>query len=100
MEVTAHTQPRTKAEWLATWQSSNRIPVPTKSGNIMDMMIVHLIEATAIDGIPVDLVVEARASKRGPLKRFAVVFSEARPRDDYPIPTLWICDGTGSWLSF
>lgn len=99
MEVPAHTQPRSKVECLSTWKSRRRIPVPTKTGKIMDMLIIHLIEATAIDGIPVDLVVEARASKRGPLKRFAVVFADKKPAEQYPIPTLWVSDGTGSWLS-
>jgi hypothetical protein len=73
--------------------------VPTKSGKIIDMLIVHLVEATAIDGIAIDLVVESRARKSGPLKRFAVVFSDKRPREEYPIPTLWVCDGTGIWLA-
>lgn len=64
----------------------------------MDMLIVHLVEATAIDGIPVDLVVEARATKAAPVKRFALVFHEEQPTEDYPIPTLWVSDGTGVWL--
>ena len=72
--------------------------VPTRNGKIMDMLIVHLVEATAIDGIPVDLVVEARATKAAPVKRFALVFHEEQPTEDYPIPTLWVSDGTGVWL--
>ena len=84
MQVPAHTQPHTKAECLAR----RRIPVPTKCGKIMDMLIIHLVKATAIDGIPVDLVLEARANKRGPLKKFAVVFSKSKPRHEYPVPTL------------
>lgn len=62
------------------------------------MLIIHLIEATAIDGIPIDLVVEARASKRAPYKRFAVVFSQQNPERDYPIPTLWVRNGQSAWL--
>ena len=62
------------------------------------MLIIHLIEATAIDGMPIDLVVEARASKRAPYKRFAVVFSEQRPDREYPIPTLWVRHGQSAWL--
>ena len=99
MEIPAHTQPRTRSECLATWKSRGRIPVPTKSGKIMDMLIVHLIEATAIDSIPVDLIIEARATHRAPLKKFAVVFAGKRPAENYPIPTLWICDGEGVWLA-
>ena len=62
------------------------------------MLIIHLIEATAIDGMPIDLVVEARASKRAPYNRFAVVFSEQRPDGEYPIPTLWVRQGQSAWL--
>ena len=99
MEVPAHNQPHTKAECLATWKSRRRIPVPTKSGKIMDLLIVHLVEASAIDGIPIDLVIDARATHRAPLKRFAVVFAGNQPQDDFPIPTLWVCDGVGVWLA-
>ena len=63
------------------------------------MLIVHLIEATAIDGIPVDLEIDASSTHRPPLKRFAVVFSENRPAEQYPIPCLWIKAGTGVWVS-
>ena len=99
MKVPAHSQPHTKAECLATWKTRRRIPVPTKVGNIMDMLIVHLIEATAIDGVPVDLVVDARATHRAPIKRFAVVFADKKPADSFPVPTLWVCDGIGVWVS-
>lgn len=99
MEIPAHSRPHTKTECLATWKSRGRIPVPTKSGTIMDILIVHLIEATAIDGIPVDLIIEARATHRAPLKKFAVVFASMQPADNYPIPTLRICEGEGVWLA-
>ena len=99
MEIPAHTQPRTKAECLATWKSRGRIPVPTKSGKIMDMLIVHLIEATPINCLQVDLITVARPTNRPPLKKFAVVFAGKPPAENYPIPTLWICDGDGSWMA-
>ena len=99
MEVPAHTQPHSKTECLSTWKSRRRIPVPTKSGKIIDLLIVHLIEAAAIDGIPIDLVIDARATHRAPMKRFVVVFSNDRPADEYPIPCLWVKAGTGVWLS-
>ena len=98
LEVPAHDQPRTKEQCIASWKSRQRIPVPTKSGKILDMLIVHLVEASAIDGVPIDLVIDARATHRAPIKRFAVVFADYKPSDDYPIPTLWVSDGTGSWL--
>lgn len=56
----------------------------------MDLLIVHLTEATAIDGIPIDLVIDARATHSAHLKRFVVVFSEDRPTEEYPIPCLWV----------
>jgi len=96
--IPSHEQPTTRQECIDTWRDRGRIPTPTPSGGIMDMLIIHLIEATAIDGMPIDLVVEARASKRAPYKRFAVVFSDQRPAQDYPVPTLWVRKGQGSWL--
>ena len=81
---------------VAAWRARGRVPGPTRSGKILDMQIVHMIEATAVDGVPVDLVVEARATKASPVKRFGVVFADDRPVDVYPIPVLWVKDGTGS----
>lgn len=99
MEVPAHSQPRSREECLSTWKARRRIPVPTKSGKIIDLLIIHLVEATAIDGIPVDLVIDARATHRAPLKRFAVAFADNQPLDEFPIPTLGVCDGLGVWLA-
>jgi hypothetical protein len=65
----------------------------------MDMLIIHLIEATTVDGIPIELVIYARATHRAPPKHFAVVFAENKPLENYPIPTLWVRDGVGSWVS-
>ena len=73
--------------------------MPTKSGKIMDMLIIHMVEATATDGVAVDLVVEARATHRAPVRRFAVVFADKKPTGQYPIPTLWCSNGEVSWLS-
>jgi hypothetical protein len=64
----------------------------------MEMQILHLIEATAVDDVPVDLVVEARAGKRGPVRRFAVVFADQRPERDFTIPCLWFSEAGGVWL--
>ena len=99
MKVPGYSQRHSKAECLSAWNARRRIPVPGKSGKIMDMMIIHLVEATAIDGVPVDLVIDARVSKRTHGKRFVVVFSDDRPAEDYPLPCLWVREGTGVWLS-
>jgi hypothetical protein len=64
------------------------------------MHIELLIEATAINGIPVDAVIHAKATaKRAPMRTFAVVFRDRRPDDEYPIPTLWIKGSDSVWLS-
>jgi hypothetical protein len=96
--IPSHEQPTTKKECVDTWRDRRRIPTPSPGGGILDMMIIHLIEATAIDGMPIDLIVEARASKRAPYKRFAVVFSQERPAHVYPVPTLWVRNGQSAWL--
>jgi hypothetical protein len=96
--IPSHEQPTTRQECIDTWRERGRIPTPSPGGGILDMLIIHLIEATAIDGIAVDLVVEARASKRAPPRRFAVVFSKEKPMAQYPVPTLWVRSGQGLWL--
>ena len=97
-EVPAHQQPTTPDEHLATWKARGRIPVPTRKGNIMDLHIHLFIEATAINGFPVDAVIHAKASKRAPMKVFAVVFSDSQPQDEYPLPVLWVRNESSSWI--
>ena len=97
-EVPAHQQPMTAAEHLAAWKDRGRIPVPTRSGGIMDLHIHLFIEATAINGKRVDAVIHARATKRAPMKVFAVVFSNEQPRDEYPIPVLWVREASSAWI--
>ena len=96
--ISSHEQLTSRQACNDTWRERGRIPTPTPSGGIMDMVITHLIEATAIDGVPIDLVVEARATKRAPPKRFAVVFRDEKPEQEYPVPTLWIRRGQADWL--
>ena len=71
--------------------------MPTRSGGIMELHIHLLIEATAINGLPVDAVIHARASKRAPVKTFAVVFRDAKPDEKYPIPALWVRGAESTW---
>ena len=97
-EVAAHQQPTTPEEHLAAWKERGRIPVPTRNGNIMDLQIHLLIEATAVNGLHADAVIHARASKRAPVKTFAVVFSDQQPQDEYPLPVLWVRDGSSAWV--
>lgn len=72
--------------------------MPTRNGGIMDLHIDLFIEATAINGMPVDAVIHAKASKRAPMKVFAVVFGDNQPQDKYPLPLLWVCKGSSAWI--
>ncbi len=97
-EVPAHQQPMNPGEHLAAWKDRGRIPVPTIKGSILDLHIHLFIEATAINGMRVDAVIHARASKRAPMRVFAVVFSDNQPTDDYPLPVLWVREGSSAWV--
>jgi len=96
--IAAHQQPASLAEHLATWLVRERIPVPARKGAIMALHIYLLIEATALNGLAVDAVLHARATKRAPTKSFCVVFRDKRPLDEYPIPLLWIKGCESVWL--
>ena len=97
-EVPAHQQPTNPDQHLAAWKDRGRIPVPTRKGGIMDLHIHLFIEATAINGMPVDVVIHARASKRAPMKIFAVVFGDDPPTDAYPVPVLWVREASSAWI--
>jgi hypothetical protein len=74
------------------------MPVPTRAGAIIDLHIITLYDCTAVNGLPLDLLVEGRATNDAPLKRFGVLFADASPEDKYPLPVLWMCDGRGNWI--
>ena len=97
-EIPTHQQTATPAEHLAAWKDGGIIAVPTRKGGTMNLSIHLLIEATAINGRRVDAVIHARASKRGPMRVFAVVFSEDRPLDEYPIRVLWVSESSSAWI--
>ena len=96
--IPAHQKPTSKTDCVDTWKDRGRIPVPTKSGTIMDLVIVNLYETTAVNDLYLDLLVEARATKRAPLKRFGVLFADTAPPKQYPIPILWVKDGVSAWV--
>ena len=98
-DLPLHHQPVTPEECRATWKSRGRIPVPTRKGRIMDMAIERLYECSSVNGLPLDLLLDARASKRAPLKTFGVIFSDRQPVEDYPIPVLWVNEGKGTWIA-
>ena len=60
--IAAHQKPTSKTDCVDTWKARGRIPVPTKNGNIMELVIVNLFETTAVNGQALDLLVEARAT--------------------------------------
>ena len=68
--------------------------VPTAAGNIVDLHIVTMYETTSVNGQPLDLLIEAQATKNDPAKQFGVIFSETSPdRSKYSVPVLWREDG-------
>ncbi|MEH6637323.1 MAG: hypothetical protein V7700_17520 [Halioglobus sp.] len=93
-----HIAPSTKQDHLDAWRTRGRISVPTRKGRILDLLVERIYETTAVDGLPLDLLVEARATHQAELKRFGVVFAEVKPLDNYPLPVLWINDAVGSWI--
>ncbi len=96
-----HQTPVGKAETIATWRKRGRMSVPTAAETLVDIWIVALYECTAVNGLPLDLLVEARRSRQEPVKRFGVLFC-GNPPDwhRYPIPVLWLQEdapGGGRW---
>ena len=101
--IAEHRNPVGKTDIVDTWRDRGRMPVPTSAGQIIDLHIVALYETTAVNGRPLDLLVEAQKSKSDPVKRFGVIFSETPPDwSNYAIPVLWRKDnesGVGRWNS-
>ena len=95
MTVTAeHHNPIGKADSVDTWRKRRRMAVPTAAGNIVDLHIVTMYETTSVNGQPLDLLIEAQATKNDPAKQFGVIFSETSPdRSKYSVPVLWREDG-------
>ena len=96
-----HYNPTGKTDTLDTWRKRMRIPVPTKTGVIVDVWIAALYETTSVNGLPLDALVEGQTTKDKPLTRFGVVFSSQPPDwDAYSIPILWVDDrqnNVGRW---
>ena len=102
MTVTAeHQNSIGKADTVDTWRKTMRIAVPSREGHIVDLIIVAIYETTAVNGLPLDLLIDARKTVNDPVKQFGVVFSKNPP--DWPrynIPILWKQDGksgVGRW---
>jgi hypothetical protein len=98
MNAIPPTNPATPQDYLDAWRTGTPISVPSRSGKRLGLTIERVYETTRVNGLPLDLLIEARASKRAPPRQFGVIFSDAAPRQDYPIEVLWICAGKSAWL--
>ena len=58
-----HMKPTTKQDCVDTWRARGRVPVPTKSGKILDMAIERLYQPSHVDGLALDLMIESRVIK-------------------------------------
>jgi hypothetical protein len=100
-EIAEHVDPVDKAEAVAVWRNRMRMPVPTAEGVIMDVRIITIYETTSVNGLPLDLLIEARKSSGDRVKWFGVIFSESPPDwSKYSIPVLWRREstpGVGRW---
>jgi hypothetical protein len=96
-----HYNPVGKEESLDTWRKRKRMPVPTAEGHIVDLRILAIYETTAVNGFPLDLLIEAQKTTNDPVKQFGVIFSENPPDwSKYGIPVLWRQEGVsgvGRW---
>ncbi|KZX57998.1 hypothetical protein A3709_20520 [Halioglobus sp. HI00S01] len=59
---------------------------------------MRLYEVLTVDGLRLDLLVEARATNFSAIKQFGVVFLDSEPAGDYPIPVLMMTKGQGTWI--
>lgn len=100
-ELVKHANPIGKAETLEVWRQRMRMPVPTADGQILDLRILTIYETTAINGLPLDVLIDAQKTRNDPVKQFGVIFSECPPDwPSYGIPVLWCSDGVpgvGRW---
>ncbi|MEH6519224.1 MAG: hypothetical protein V7742_21300 [Halioglobus sp.] len=99
MTVTAqHITPIGKTDTVDTWRKSMRISVPSRDGHIVGLIIVRMYETTAVNGLPLDLLIDARKTHNDPVKQFGVVFGSSPPDwPAYDIPVLWQREGVGRW---
>ena len=99
--IAEHRNPVGKTDIVDTWRERGRMPVPTAKGHIIDLYIVSLYETTAVNGRPLDLLIEAQKTRSDPVKRFGVIFGETPPDwSKYGIPVLWRKEGesgVGRW---
>jgi hypothetical protein len=59
-ELAEHYNPIGKVETLEVWRKRMRMPVPTAEGHISDLRILAIYETTSVNGLPLDLLIDAR----------------------------------------
>jgi hypothetical protein len=100
-EIAEHYNPIGKAETLEIWRRRMRMPVPTAEGYIVDLRIVAIYETSSVNGLPLDLLIDAQKTNNDPVKQFGVIFSASPPDwSKYGIPVLWRKEGVagvGRW---
>ena len=69
-------------------EGRGRISVPIRGNPVVELVITQRIDATAINGLAVNAVIEGRVTNNALVKRFAMVISEHRPGGDYLLPVL------------
>ena len=88
--VAAHDSPVGKEQTLATWRKRMRMPVPTGEGRIVDLQILAIYETSKVNGLPLDLLIDAQKTRHDPVKQFGVIFSDTPPEwEKYGMPILW-----------
>ena len=99
--IPSHENPIGKQDCVDTWRRHGRMCVPTRGNHIIDLLIVAIYETTAVNGLPLDLLIEAQTAENDPIKQFGVIFSKNPPNwSQYGIPILWRqegIDGVGRW---
>jgi hypothetical protein len=94
-----HQTPQEKQDCIDTWRQRGRICVPTKRGDIADLLIVTMYETTTRNGLPLDLLIEAQPAINTPTTQFGVIFGDTPP--DWlkykPLPVLWMSGEVGRW---
>jgi hypothetical protein len=96
-----HEAPVGKSDTVDTWRQRGRMSVPAADGRIIDIWLVALYECTKVNGLPLDVLIEARKTRADPVKRFGVLFGETQPDwARYSVPVLWLREGepdAGRW---
>lgn len=94
--------PLTKADCIEYWKHTRNIDVPCRKG-ITCLKIVRLYECSAVDGLPLDVLIRAQTHLAAQQIVFGVVFRDQPPLPHhYPIHLLWRkpeSPDNGKWIA-